>query len=131
MYYHFRLSAVHCGPGSAGKAEQCEKLPYTMKRKNTMTITLTPEIERVLTARASRQGTTPEQMALHDLTELYAEAETDKPDPFEGKTLADVLAGHIGTIRSSEYTGIEVSHLSEDEDSFTDYLVEKRQQGRL
>ena len=71
-------------------------------------------------------------MALHDLTELYAEAETDKqPDPFEGKTLADVLAGHIGTIRSSEYTGIEVSHLSEDEDSFTDYLVEKRQQGRL
>lgn len=91
-----------------------------------MTITLTPEIERALTVRASRQGTTPEQMALHDLTELYAETETDKPDPFEGKTLADVLAGHIGTIRSSEYTGIEVSHLSEDEDNFTDYLVEKR-----
>lgn len=96
-----------------------------------MTITLTPEIERALTERASRQGTTPEQLALHDLTKLYAETEADKPDPFEGKTLADVLAGHIGTIRSSEYTGIKVSHLSEDEDSFTDYLVEKRQQGRL
>ena len=94
-------------------------------------IELTPEIERALTTRASQQGMTPEQLALHDLTKLYAEAETDKPDPFEGKTLADVLAGHIGTIRSSEYTGIKISHLSEDEDSFADYLVEKRQQGRL
>lgn len=95
-----------------------------------MTITLPPEIERALTARANQQGTTPELLALHDLHELYAEA-TPPPDPFEGKSLADVLAGHIGTIRSSEHTGIEVSHLSTDKESFPDYLVEKRKQGRL
>ena len=94
-----------------------------------MTITLTPEIERALRARANEQGTTPELLALHDLQELYAEAVP--PDPFEGKSLADMLAGHIGTIRSSEHTGIEVSHLSTDKESFPDYLVEKRKQGRL
>ncbi len=94
-----------------------------------MTITLTPEIERALTARANQQGTTPELLALHDLKELYADPVP--PDPFEGKSLADVLAGHIGTIRSSEHTGIEVSHLSTDKESFTDYLVEKRKQGQL
>jgi hypothetical protein len=94
-----------------------------------MTITLTPEIERALTARANQQGTTPELLVLHDLQELYAD--TAVPDPFEGKSLADVLAGHIGTIRSSEHTGVEVSHLSTDKESFPDYLVEKRKQGRL
>ena len=94
-----------------------------------MTITLTPEIERALTARANQQGTTPELLAQHDLKELYAE--TASPDPFEGKSLADVLARHIGTIRSSEHTGMEISHLSTDKESFPEYLVEKRRQGRL
>ena len=74
-----------------------------------MTITLTPEIERALTEKASKQGTTPEQSALHDLTKLYAETETDKPDPFEGKTLADVLAGHIGRIDSRKNNGGKTS----------------------
>ncbi len=38
-----------------------------------MTITLTPEIERALTARAAQQCTTPELLALHDLRGLYVE----------------------------------------------------------
>ncbi len=33
-----------------------------------MTITLTPELESALTARAARQGTTPELTALHGQT---------------------------------------------------------------
>ncbi len=94
-----------------------------------MTITLTPEIERALTARANQQGTTPELLALHDLQELYAESPA--PDPFEGKSLADVLAGHIGVINSRKNNGSEPSQLSADKDSFTEYLVEKRRQGRL
>ncbi len=94
-----------------------------------MTITLTPEIERALTARANQQGTTPELLALHDLQELYAEAPA--PDPFEGKSLADVLAGHIGTVNSRENNGDQPSQLSNDKKSFPDYLVEKRKQGRL
>ena len=87
-----------------------------------MTITLTPEIERALMTRANQQGTTPELLALHDMHELYADIIV--PGPFEGKTLADVLAGHIGTIRSSEHIGKEVSHLSEDEESFTSIALQ-------
>lgn len=99
-----------------------------------MTITLTPELERELTARAARQGTTPELLALHDLHELYADpirSNRCDSEKFKGKTLAEVLAGRIGTIRSSEHTGIKTSHLSEDEESFGNYLEEKRRQGHL
>ncbi len=77
-----------------------------------MTITLTPELENALTARAVQQGTTPELLALHDLHQLY-EPPTEDAD-FAGKTLADVLRGRTGTIRSSEHTGKAVSYLSED-----------------
>ena len=94
-----------------------------------MTITLPPNLERTLTERAEPQGTTPELLALHDLRELYADAHSS--ECVAGQTLADVLAGRTGTIRSSEHTGIPVSHLSEDEESFGDYLREKRRQGRL
>lgn len=79
-----------------------------------MTITLTPELERELTARAARQGTTPELLALHDLHELYADpirSNRYENKKFEGKTLADVLAGRIGTIRSSEHT-VSRHHIS-------------------
>ena len=95
-----------------------------------MIITLPPEIERALTARASQQGTTPELLALHDLQELYAEA-APPPYPFEGKSLADVLAGRIGTVDSRKNNGGQPSQLSTNKESFTDYLVEKREQGRL
>jgi hypothetical protein len=84
-----------------------------------MTITLTPEIERALTARAN----------LHDLQELNTNAAP--PDPFEGKSLADVLAGQIGTIDSRKHNEGQPSQLSTDKESFTDYLVEKRKQGQL
>ena len=36
-----------------------------------MTITLTPEIEQILTVRAAQQGTTPELLTLRDLSALY------------------------------------------------------------
>jgi len=94
-----------------------------------MTITLTPEIERALKAWADKQGATPEILALHELSKICVETVT--PDPFEGKTLADVLAGMTGIVRSSENTGIKPSKLSTDKTSFTDHLVEKRKQGRL
>lgn len=95
-----------------------------------MTITLTPELEGALARRAARQGTTPELLALHDLQELYKEER--ESEQFVGKTLADVLAGRIGTIRSSEHTGVPTSYLSESEgEDFADHLAEKRRQGRL
>lgn len=95
-----------------------------------MTITLPPELESTLTARAARQGTTPELLALHDLHQLYEPSTEDAK--FAGKTLADVLHGRTGTIRSSEYTGEAVSYLSEAKgDDFAEHLAEKRRQRRL
>lgn len=51
-----------------------------------------------------------------------------KPNPFEGaKSLADAMAGHIGTIHSG---GKEA--LSQNcGERFTDYVVQKRREGRL
>lgn len=98
-----------------------------------MTITLTPDIERAVTQRAARQGTTPELLALNDLRGLYAEepaidepAVEDGPEDLAGKTLADVLKGRTGTRASGQ-----PSRLSEDEHSFADHLAQKRAEGRL
>ena len=54
-----------------------------------MTITLTPEIERALAARATRAGMTPELLVLRDLHELYLEREQRDETP---RTGADLLA---------------------------------------
>lgn len=95
-----------------------------------MTITLTPEIERALSERAARQGTTPEMLALHDLRGLYLDI--NEPKGFQDKTLAEVLAGRVGTVDSSERNGGGPSHLSEKTgERFTEHLVEKHRQGRL
>ena len=98
---------------------------------HTMTITLTQDIERALTERAQRQGTTPELLALNDLRSLYV-PEEQVEGPSVGKTLADVLAGHLGTVDSSARTGGRPSRLSEDDgSSFAAHLAEKRRQGHL
>lgn len=81
-----------------------------IQRNRAMTITLTPVIERALRAQADKQGTTPEMLALHELGKICVEAAT--PNPFEGKTLADMLVGMTGIVRSSENTGIKPSKLS-------------------
>jgi hypothetical protein len=54
-------------------------------------------------------------------------AEASTPE----QTLADVLAGLTGVIRSREHHGGTVLPLSEDETSFGEYLEQKRQEGRL
>ena len=96
-----------------------------------MTITLTAELERALTERAERQGTTPELLALSDLQALYVLEATPQGEA-QGRTLADVLAGRLGAIDSSAHTGGQPSRLSEDDGrSFSDHLAEKRRQNRL
>ena len=94
-----------------------------------MTITLTPELELALMERAERQGTTPELLALHDLNTLYVNSTAS--DHVEGKLLADFLAGRTGRTDSRKQNGGQSSCLSEDEDSFSEYLEEKRRQGHL
>jgi hypothetical protein len=64
-----------------------------------VTITLPPELERVVAEQAARQGTTPERFALDKLRGLLL------PSPLatEGQgSMADFFADFIGSIDSSE-----------------------------
>jgi hypothetical protein len=62
-----------------------------------MRITLTPDVERALTAEARRQGTTPEQLALESLRQLFVPPEASGL-PAERDTLFDFLSDYIGTV---------------------------------
>ena len=89
-----------------------------------MTLTLSPEIERAVTAAAARQGTTPEQI----VTEMVQEKFVLPQDAVEEglaepkQTLAEALAGHIGTQSSgrgdlSQKTGKAFARPSAKEDA--------------
>jgi len=94
-----------------------------------MQITLTPEIETVLTQQALKAGKTPEQLALDLLDQRLTELQTSQP---EGQaTLLDFLAGHIGVVDSSEHI-LGGAQISEDTGKrFAALMVKKRQEGRL
>lgn len=72
-----------------------------------MNIILTPEIERVLSDLAEKQGTTIELIALKTLRERFFSKEIKSlrrttKQQFEAKTLADLLTGYIGKIDSGK-----------------------------
>jgi hypothetical protein len=70
---------------------------------------------------AAASGTTPAGwIAAH----LPAPA---KPAPKNAKSLADLMVGHIGTIHS----GGNESYSQHCGEHFTDYVVQKRREGRL
>ena len=96
-----------------------------------VTITLPPELEKTVTERAQRNGTTPELFLLDDLRQRYLPPKQPEPPVVEGQTMADFLKDYIGCIDSSE-TYPEGSHLSEDTGrKFAQLMVEKRKQGNL
>ena len=72
-----------------------------------ITITLPPELEKIITERAQQQGTTPELFLLDDLWKRYAPSPLPEPDtetkPVEGETMADFFEGYIGVLSSSEF----------------------------
>jgi hypothetical protein len=102
-----------------------------------MTISLTPEIEDALEAQARQRGTTPERLAQEilaaGLREMAAH-DHEEPAPetgLEEGSLADLFAGRIGVIRSSEYVP-GGARLSQDSGrKFAAGLVEKRRRGKL
>jgi hypothetical protein len=96
-----------------------------------MEITLPPDIERVLTAEASKRGTTPELLALDTLRERFL-AEPGPAAAVAGDgTLAEFLAAHIGVLHSSEQVP-GGARMSEDSGrQFAAGLLQKRQQGHL
>jgi hypothetical protein len=68
-----------------------------------MIITLTPDIEKALAAKAGKLGLTPEQLALDSLRERFLSPEKECLSAEEQATLADFLRRHLGVLHSSEH----------------------------
>ncbi|WP_329682258.1 hypothetical protein [Longimicrobium sp.] len=97
-----------------------------------MTIVLTPEVERELTSRAQRQGTTPDLLADTYLRErLFADAEEERSANGRPRTLAERLKGYVGVLSSSEHVpgGAQMSERTGEQ--FTQILLERQAEGRL
>ena len=70
-----------------------------------MKITVPPDIERVVSARASELGTSPEVVVLEILRERFCPGVKDDDDADNAhpdETLADFLDGYVGVLHSHE-----------------------------
>ncbi|WP_417908943.1 hypothetical protein [Candidatus Electronema sp. PJ] len=102
-----------------------------------MNITLTPEIERVLSDLAEKEGTDVESVALRTLRECFL-LKKRKPvksvseKKAEPRNLADLLGGYIGRIDSGELAEGSSGQLStRTGEKLTKILLEQRRQGKL
>ncbi len=88
------------------------------------TITLPADLESRLADEARRRGTTPERLALDGLRRLFVPAPGDTPAG-EGGTLADFLAGYVGT-----FSGTTEPLSEECGRRFAEGLAEKHRRGQ-
>ena len=99
-----------------------------------MKITVPPDLERALAARAHQMGTTPELLALDSLRERFPPSGSEDADEANGgtrRTLADLLNGYIGILHSSEHTAAGAAMSEDTGKKFAAGLLEKRKAGRL
>lgn len=99
-----------------------------------MKISVPPDIERALTARADELRTTPEILALDSLRERFtppANGDEEAGDQQKGKTLADFLEGYIGVLDSREKVPDGAGMSENTGKKFAAGLERKRQAGRL
>ena len=99
-----------------------------------VTITLPPELERVVTERAKRQGITPELWTLDKLSQsLQAElAVKPAPEPAsEGGSMLDFFAGYVGVLHSNEFVPGGAQMSQDTGRKFAEGMLKKRQEGKL
>ena len=100
-----------------------------------MKITVPPEIERTLTARADQLGTTPEVLALDSLREKFPPSDTeeseDTPEGRSPQNLADFLHGYVGVLHSGELVPGGAGMSEDTGKKLAAGLLEKRRAGRL
>ena len=99
-----------------------------------VTITLPPELEKVVTERAKRQGTTPELWTLDRLQQsLQAEATVGNvSDPAsEGGSMLDFFEGYVGVLHSSEFVPGGAQMSQDTGRKFAEGMLKKRQEGKL
>jgi hypothetical protein len=105
-----------------------------MSKGRTMKITVPPDLERALAARAHQIGTTPERLALDSLRECFPPSESEETDEGSGKTqqtLADLLHGYVGILHSNEYVPGGAAMSEDTGKKFAAGLLKKRKSGRL
>lgn len=94
---------------------------------STMTIPMTPELQRALGKVADEQGTTPETVAFETLRERLV---ADEPQAASAgaRTLADRLARYIGVLDSGEMTpgGARMSDRTKE---YGKMLLERHREG--
>jgi len=101
-----------------------------------MDITLTPEMEEVLGEVAEKQKTTVELLVIKTLRECFfsKEIKTLKKETehqSETKSLADLLAGYVGSIDSSEFADRGARMSENTGKKFGEILFQKQQRGKL
>jgi len=94
-----------------------------------VTITLPPELEKIVTERAQQQGTTPELLAIDGLREKFAPSSPAMPST-EG-TMADYLGEFIGCFDSRKIAPGGAA-LSEDTGrKFKELILKKYHEGKV
>jgi hypothetical protein len=90
------------------------------------TITLPPDLEDRLAEEAQRRGTTAELLAVDTLRKAFVPTEAANGEQPAAKNLTEYLGSYVGAIHGPG------EPISRDKGRlFTDYLVEKKKQGRL
>ncbi len=95
-----------------------------------VTITLPPELEKVVTQQANQRGTTPELLAIDKLWGAFRPIPSE-PEAGDGDTLADFLGDFIGCINSSEMVPGGAQMSVDTGKKFAAGMVKKRAEGRL
>ena len=94
-----------------------------------VTITLTPDLERVIADRAEKQGTTPEVLALDTLRQHWLPGKLEEPQ--SKRSLADLLGDSIGCLDSGEFVPGGARMSENIHEKFEEGMWEKRSRGRL
>jgi hypothetical protein len=95
-----------------------------------MQITLTPEIENVLTQRANKIGTTPERLALEVLRQHLSEMRESEEQPSSQRTLAEFLGDQIGSIATGDYVPGGANLSEQTGQRFAAALLKKHQKNQ-
>lgn len=93
-----------------------------------ITITLPPELERMVSEQAQQQGTTPELLVLEELRLRFSPS---PPPVSQEGTLADYLGDFIGSIHSSEVIPGGAQMSTQSGKKFAAGMVKKREEGKL
>ena len=96
-----------------------------------LTVTLPPELENAVVAKAEQAGTTPELYVLDALRSRFLPTETVEPVSAEGQTLADFLGDFVGCLDSGDFVPGGARMSENIGEKFAQGMIQKWKQGRL